>query len=193
LTAGEFFFKIRGYTPIPFLLVAIIFANPKLEFVVTGLIMILFGEFMRIWGVSYAGQATRTRDASGAPFLVTNGPFAFVKNPLYIGNITIYTGSMILANAWYPYLAIFVFVFFVLQYLFIIKYEELNLIDLFGNEYQKYKDEVPKFIPRLSPYNEKTHVEPMVIKAFKSEKSTFIAMGTFVLILLIRTFLVNNI
>ncbi len=183
---GELFFKIRGFTPIPFLLVAIILADPKLSLIIIGLISIFFGEFMRIWGVSYAGGATRTREA-GAPFLVTNGPFAYVRNPLYIGNIFIYTGVIILSGAWLPYLAVIVFFVFLIQYLFIIDHEESKLIEIFKDEYQAYKDSVPKFIPGFKSYKTKTDVKPLIIKAFKSEKSTFLAMGSFLVIIIIRT------
>ena len=96
---GELLFKSRGYTPIPFLLVALIFAVPVNQLIIIGLFMIFFGEFMRLWGVSYAGAATRTREA-GAPELVSNGPFAYVRNPLYIGNILIYVGAIVLSGVW---------------------------------------------------------------------------------------------
>lgn len=182
---GELFFKIRGYTPIPFLIAAIVMADPEFILIIIGLVSILFGEFMRIWGVSYAGGATRTREA-GAPFLVTNGPFAYVRNPLYIGNIFIYTGAMILSGAWLPYLAIITFFVFLIQYIFIIDHEESKLIEIFKDEYREYKASVPKFIPGFRSYTNKSDVKPLIKNALKSEQSTFIAMGSFLIIFVIR-------
>ena len=79
MTLGEKLFKIRGYTPVPFLLMALVLIKPEPFLIVVGFFMIVLGEFLRIWGVSYAGAATRTREA-GAQELVTNGPFAYVRN-----------------------------------------------------------------------------------------------------------------
>lgn len=188
MTVGERFFKIRGYTPIPFLIVAVICANPTLYLVVAGVILILVGEALRVWGVSYAGSATRTRQA-GAPFLVTNGPFAHFRNPLYVGNILIYVGAIILSGAWLPYLAIIVFFVFLIQYIFIIKHEEEKLVELFANEYKEYRNSVPKFIPRLSAYENRTDVKPIIKEALKSERSTYIAMFSFICILILRFYL----
>ncbi len=182
---GELLFKSRGYTPIPFLLFALIFANPERVLIIIGIGMILLGEFMRLWGVSYAGAVTRTREA-GAPELVSNGPFAYVRNPLYIGNILIYTGSVVLSGTWFPYLAVLVFLFFSIQYIFIILHEEKKLEDLFKQSYIEYKKFVPRFIPKFIPYKNKSNIIPQVKKAFRSERSTFIAMGIFLLLFVLR-------
>lgn len=190
MKTGEFLFKTRGYTPIPFLLIALFFANPSKELVITGLIIIVFGEFMRLWGVSYAGAATRTRQA-GAPELVSNGPFAYVRNPLYIGNIFIYLGAVVMSNIWLPYLAIVVFLVFYIQYTFIISHEEEILEELFRDSYIEYKKNVPRFFPKFSAYKNKSDIEPQIIKAFKSERSTFIAMGTFLILFIIRVSILN--
>jgi len=156
LKLGELLFKSRGYTPLPFLLVALIFAIPNIYYIIFGLLMILLGEFMRLWGVSYAGAATRTREA-GAPELVSNGPFAYVRNPLYIGNILIYVGSIVLSGVWFPYLAIIVFLFFYFQYTFIISHEEEKLEELFKDSYKDYKKAVPRFFPKFTAYKNKSH------------------------------------
>ena len=77
-------FSYRSYTPIPFLIVMVIFANPTLLSLVVGFIIALVGELIRIWGVGYAGSETRTTGPVGGSKLVTNGPYAYVRNPLYI-------------------------------------------------------------------------------------------------------------
>lgn len=182
---GELLFKTRGYTPVPFLLIALIFADPQFTLVISGIILIFLGEFMRLWGVSYAGAATRTREA-GAPELVSNGPFAYVRNPLYIGNILIYVGAVLLSGTWFPYLAILIFLFFYIQYTFIVSHEEAKLEILFKDSYVEYKKSVPRFIPKFIPYKQKSNIIPQVKKAFRSERSTFISMGSFLLLFIIR-------
>lgn len=145
---------------------------------------------MRIWGVSYAGAATRTREA-GAPELVSNGPFAYVRNPLYIGNILIYVGSIVLSGVWFPYLAIIVFLYFYFQYTFIIAHEEATLQDLFKESYLEYKKSVNRFFPKFVPFKNQSNIEPQIKKAIRSERSTFISMGTFLLLFVLRVLIYN--
>ena len=187
---GELLFKTRGYTPFPFLLIALVFANPQMTLVISGIVLIFLGEFMRLWGVSYAGAATRTREA-GAPELVSNGPFSHVRNPLYIGNILIYVGAVVLSGTWIPYLVVLVFLFFYIQYTFIILHEEAKLEILFKESYTEYKKSVPRFIPKFMPYKNKSNIVPQVKKAFRSERSTFISMGSFLLLFIIRISFTN--
>ena len=185
MSLGEKLFKIRGYTPIPFLLLALILINPQPFLIVVGFFMIILGEFLRIWGVSYAGAATRTREA-GAQELVTNGPFAYVRNPLYIGNIFIYVGAVVMSGGWFPLLAIIVFLFFYFQYYYIVQHEETQLEKLFNESYIKYINEVPRFFIKLKPYENRSKIVPDLKKAMRSERSTFIAMGTFLILFILR-------
>ena len=87
-------FKYRSYTPIPIGLMIIYFARPGSAHLTLGIPLLLTGEVMRIWAVSYAGGETRTRRV-GAPALCSSGPFAFVRNPLYLGNMLMYVGIVL--------------------------------------------------------------------------------------------------
>ena len=84
-----------------------------------GGIVIISGEFLRFWGVAYAGSLTRTTTSVKANELITIGPFAHVRNPLYIGNILIYLGFGIIINRFVsPIFQIFALVWFIFQYHF---------------------------------------------------------------------------
>src|SRR4030043_1443399 len=146
----QFFFKFRGLTPVPIVLIVLIFASPTASSFLWGILVMIIGEMVRFWGVAYAGGATRTRNV-GASTLVTNGPFAHVRNPLYIGNLCIYTGAAIISNTWLPWLIFIIWIFFGVQYHLIVKLEEEKLQELFGNSYLEYKNKVPRFFPRFSP------------------------------------------
>ena len=127
----------------------VILARPALWSVAAGFAVALAGELLRFLGVSYAGSETRTTDV-GATHLVTNGPFSRVRNPLYLGNILIYLGLSIMANAWLPWMALVVVVWFGFQYALIVSLEEEFLKQKFGAEYIAYMKRVPRFLPRLA-------------------------------------------
>ncbi len=143
---------MRSYTPLPFLLVMVIFAKPTIGTLVGGFAVVLLGEFIRFWGVSIAGSETRTTGRVGGTFLITNGPFAHVRNPLYLGNLLMYTGIGIMSMALFPWLLIAAIVWFYVQYYLIVTNEEEYLRDQFGGDYIEYCRNVRRFLPRLSPY-----------------------------------------
>src|SRR4030067_1241157 len=120
MTPGKFFFKYRSYAPLPFLIPLFLFGRPTLLTLIIGFLISASGEMLRIWGVSYAGGETRTTKV-GASALVTQGPYAYIRNPLYAGNLLIYFGISIMANSLFPYLQIIGIVYFYIQYHFIIK------------------------------------------------------------------------
>ncbi len=168
-------FTYRSYTPIPFLLVMLAFARPTGLSIFTGLIVALAGEFIRFWGVSYAGSETRTTGAVGGTQLVTSGPYSHVRNPLYVGNILMYTGIGIMSNALMPYLPIVALLYFSFQYVGIVSLEEEYLSRTFSN-WEEYKKNVGRFIPRVRPFEGGAKLEPNFKRALRSERSSLIAL-----------------
>ncbi len=184
MTLGQFFFKYRSYTPLPFVIPLIIFARTTIITLIIGFLLIAAGEIIRFMGVAYAGSETRTRDV-GATSLVTQGPFAYVRNPLYIGNILMYFGISIMANSLFPFLQVITIIFFSFQYYFIIKEEEAFLCDKFKEKYDDYFNSVNRFIPKSQPYDltKQSKVKQNNSNAYTSEKRTF--QGTFFIMLMI--------
>ena len=131
----------------------LIYAQPTALSLVAGFSIALCGELIRLWGVSVAGTETRTTGRVGGTHLFIDGPFGYVRNPLYVGNMTIYVGVGIMANALMPYLAILAFGFFLLQYTLIVAKEEEYLHATFGDEYERYMQAVHRFMPRLTRYS----------------------------------------
>ena len=184
---AKYLFKSRSYTPIPFVLIMLIFFNGNLTSWLVGGTFLIMGELIRLWGVTYAGSLTRTTTAVKAQYLVTSGPFAHVRNPLYVGNILVYLGFGIISMALFPYLQISALIWFVLQYILIINIEEEFLEDKFGDEYRNYKDLVPKFLPniRAAKINNEFPIVPNFKKGLKSEIRTIQAVSTVSIIALI--------
>ena len=102
--------------------------------------LLFLGELIRIYAVSYAGGITRTTKV-GAPSLCTSGPYALTRNPLYFGNMIIFSGVTIITGGIYVWeMFLFVFIFFTFQYGMIISLEEETLVNLFGEDYYNYKN-----------------------------------------------------
>lgn len=172
-------FNYRSYTPIPFLIVMLLYANPNIWSLISGFLITVTGELIRLWGVSWAGSETRTTDDVGGSHLVVSGPFAHVRNPLYLGNILIYTGLGIMSFALFPYLQIAGLIFFYIQYKIIVNREEEYLSRTYGEEFENFKKNVPRFFPRISAYKANGVKQPDfdIKKGLTSEKRTFQAMG----------------
>ena len=154
------FFKYRSYTPIPFLVLCIAYINANIWSIIAGFLIALFGELIRLWGVGWAGSETRTTGDVGGTFLIISGPFARVRNPLYVGNILMYVGLGLMSFALFPYLQIAGLLFFYVQYNFIVREEEGYLHKTFGEDFENYVKNVPRFFPRLTKYKAGNAVQP---------------------------------
>jgi protein-S-isoprenylcysteine O-methyltransferase Ste14 len=171
-------FTLRGYTPLPFLAAMVLFARPTAATMAVGFFAVLTGETVRFWGVVYAGRLTRVTGSVGAPEIIVAGPFAYVRNPLYIGNIIAYVGIGIMANALVPWLVLAAAVWFAFQYYQIVLLEEEFLEKEFGEEYATFKKNVPRFIPRWKAYvpEIRKRQPPKWREALRSERRTFQAL-----------------
>ncbi len=163
------------------------FARPFTWTMISGGILAILGESLRFWGVAYAGSLTRVTGNVGAPEVIVAGPFAHVRNPLYVGNILMYTGIGVMANALSPWLVVIAVLYFVFQYTQIVALEEDFLSTKFGAGYDEFRRSVPAFIPRLTGFvNEnQAHQKPDWGGALKSERRTLQAFGVVVTILIV--------
>jgi protein-S-isoprenylcysteine O-methyltransferase Ste14 len=111
--------------------------------VVTGL-----GELIRLWGVHHIGAISRTRSDRLGP-LIASGPFAWLRNPLYVGNIALWVGFALAARL--VWLAPVILVFLGLEYHAIVRWEETLLESRLGDAYRAYAARVPRWMPQLHP------------------------------------------
>jgi protein-S-isoprenylcysteine O-methyltransferase Ste14 len=109
------------------------------------------GEALRLWAVHHIGVISRTRSGRLGP-LIDSGPFAVVRNPLYIGNILLWVGFTLTARL--VWLAPFVALLLALEYHAIVRWEEQLLESRYGSEYRKYAARVPRWLPRLHEAHE---------------------------------------
>ena len=185
-------FKKRSYTPIPIVLAILYFSQLSYPFWAYGATLIIFGELIRLSAVRYAGGRTRTTKV-GANSLCTSGPYSRTRNPLYIGNIFIYSGMVLLSGGIYMFqlLAVVIF-YFIFQYRMIISLEEEKLSSLFGQDYSKYINNVPRIIPLIIPWDSKSKLKPApILKTLKTEKRTLQNIFLLVFIIISKPYFLN--
>ncbi len=114
-----------------------------------GSIIVVAGMAFRMYSAGYLwGKHIVTKIESD--FLCTSGPFAYIRNPLYLGNFVIGLGFCISLNEWYAY-AIFIIAYTCL-YSIVIPHERKFLQEKFGNAYLEYRARTGRFLPRLKSY-----------------------------------------
>jgi protein-S-isoprenylcysteine O-methyltransferase Ste14 len=130
-------------TKAPWLLVIpfLVFARPTVALLGVGAALAALGLLIRGWsaGTIQKGEA-----------LATSGPYAFTRNPLYLGSLLIGIGLSTAGGhiAW----PIAFLGFFGMFYVRTMKREAEQLSDLFGPQYADYAKHVPSFLPRPTPY-----------------------------------------
>jgi protein-S-isoprenylcysteine O-methyltransferase Ste14 len=80
--------------------------------------------------------------------LATSGPYAYTRNPLYLGSLLVAIGFAVAARSWWVAAGL-VAMFFAI-YIPVIRSEEAFLRERFP-EFQEYANEVPRMIPRMTP------------------------------------------
>ena len=133
----------RWRVPLGFLCAAlfILFARPRSATLAAGAGVSLAGLLLRAWGSGHL----RKNDA-----LATSGPYAYTRNPLYLGSFIMGLGFTIASGRW-ALGALFVALFLGI-YLPVMRVESATLAKLFGKSFEEYAQGVPVFLPRLSPF-----------------------------------------
>ena len=168
---GAVLFRHRGWLPVPFLLVPLLARGTmQPRNWILGFVLIVLGEGIRLAGVAAAGTVTRRRSRT-VQRLVTYGIFAWMRNPLYVGNFLIWIGFTVISGVlWFIPVAVLLFA---IEYTLIVRYEEGVLESIFGQEYLAYKARTPRWIPR-PPAATDDRGEHHWGEAWRSEVSTFL-------------------
>jgi protein-S-isoprenylcysteine O-methyltransferase Ste14 len=148
---GGWLFRQRTWLPLPFAVALLFIPTPNsasaAPFWIVGFAFVLAGESLRLWSVHHIGAISRTRSTRLGPLVVT-GPFGFVRNPLYLGNIALWIGFTVTARL--LWLAPSVIVLLALEYHAIVRWEEELLTLRLGESYRRYVARVPRWLPGLA-------------------------------------------
>jgi protein-S-isoprenylcysteine O-methyltransferase Ste14 len=113
------------------------FSRPSPRSLLIGLPVSVLGLLLRGWATGHLEKNIR---------LAESGPYAYVRNPLYIGTLLVAAGLVVAARQWA--LALIFTAVFLLVYLPVIELEEQHLRALFP-EFADYSRRVPALLPRL--------------------------------------------
>jgi protein-S-isoprenylcysteine O-methyltransferase Ste14 len=148
---GGWLFRYRTSIPLPIVAALLLIPPQRLSrpfiFDALGAALVALGEATRLWAVRHIGVISRTRSERLGP-LVASGPFALVRNPLYLGNIAMWAGFALSAGM--VWLVPVVLLFLVFVYHAIVRWEESLLEARRGDEYLEYARRVPRWVPRFS-------------------------------------------
>jgi len=114
----------------------------------TGLAIATLGALVRVWSASILSAGIMGSKNPETGVLITSGPFAVVRNPLYVGTMLIFTGYG-LCFGWIA--GLLFFLFHAIRYVRMVSFEELQFQDSQTAEFQRYTQRVPRFIPRRLP------------------------------------------
>jgi len=114
--------------------------NDLLAFGCGGLVFAL-GVFLRIWAQMHLHYRLKIRKT-----LTVTGPYALVRNPIYLGNTLILAGACMLAELFW--LVPIQIAYCAVVYTFTVRYEEDHLTEKYGDAYKEYVSLVPRWFPK---------------------------------------------
>jgi protein-S-isoprenylcysteine O-methyltransferase Ste14 len=112
-----------------------------------GWLLLVLGGALAVWCIGvFVVQGRGTPALFDAPRrLVARGPYRFVRNPMYIGGALLLAGFGLYQRS--PSVVVFVPVWWLLFHLLVILYEEVALHRKFGENYDEYCRQTPRWIP----------------------------------------------
>lgn len=173
--------KINGF--IIFLVVLLIVIFPKMffrsqresfldEFVeIFGVAFILLGQLFRASARGY-----KSEHSNQGNLLIQDGPYALVRNPMYLGIFLIGLGIVLMLFKWW--VAYIFLLIFVIRYVLLIFKEEKKLLALFPKDYPDYQKRVPRLIPSLNAFlqNDMHRFMPLKLSWIKKEIGSILAV-----------------
>lgn len=121
-------------------LIGMLVAEPRPPLYLVGVLAVVAGQAVRFWAAGYIVKATQ---------LTTTGPYAHVRNPLYLGSLLITLGWGTMSGR--LVVAVLLLAVFALTHALAIRSEESYLGERFGEEFHAYCRQVPRLFPRLRP------------------------------------------
>ncbi len=129
----------RQWFAVLFVLLVSWLGDTNLTLLYAGAAVAAVGELIRMWA---SGHVKKNKE------LATDGPYAYVRHPLYVGNILILVGYSVASNMWWS----FVLMAFLLWFYYppAISYEDNKLKNIFGEQWIEWSQNIHALIPAFS-------------------------------------------
>ncbi|MGB9627389.1 MAG: methyltransferase family protein [Thermodesulfobacteriota bacterium] len=145
MSITHYAYRLRGFLiPLPIIFSLFCFSfEIEVDYFIwpIGVSIFLFGILLRIWAQQHLHYRLKVKK-----YLTTTGPYSFVRNPIYLGNILICLGLIIISELLWLVPITFFYCFGI--YSLAIRYEERHLLEKFGETYLKYVESVPRWFPK---------------------------------------------
>jgi len=140
----HWFYRFRSVLVSPPLVFAFFYSSHETKKWVwpLGISVFLIGFMVRLWAQEHLHYRLRVRK-----YLTTTGPFGFVRNPIYIGNILIGLGATLVSGL--VWMVPITLLWYAIIYGFVVRHEESHLLEKYGEAYRVYMSEVPRWVPRF--------------------------------------------
>lgn len=138
MSPGTFFVRWRVRLGYPLAIAVLFFARPTLHSILAGGAVGAIGLWLRGLAAGYLHKQE---------ILTVTGPYAYTRNPLYLGSAFLALGTGIAMHSWVC--AMILFAYFGLFYSVVMRREEKELQQAHGAAFEDYARAVPLFLPRL--------------------------------------------
>lgn len=126
----------RQWFAVLFVLLVSWLGQPTIDMLYAGLVFIVIGEAIRMWA---SGHVKKNK------ILATDGPYTYVRHPLYVGNILVVAGFSLASGLWWSPILMLALLFF--YYPAAISYEDSKLKNHFGEQWEIWSSNTKALIP----------------------------------------------
>src|SRR5438876_4510918 len=137
--AGNFFVRWRVRLGYPLAIAVLYLSRPTPRSIFLGAMDGVIGLWLRAYAAGYLHNQE---------VLTVTGPYAYTRNPLYLGSAILALGAGIATRSWIS--ALLLLVYFAIFYFAVMRREERELHLRHGAFFEEYARAVPLFIPRVT-------------------------------------------
>ncbi len=126
----------RQWFAVLFVLLVSLLGQPQETLLYIGTAIAIVGMVVRMWA---AGYVMKNKE------LATTGPYAYVRHPLYVGNILLLVAFSLASSLWWSFLLMAFLLWF--YYPPTISYEDNKLHNIFGEDWENWSKDINALIP----------------------------------------------
>jgi protein-S-isoprenylcysteine O-methyltransferase Ste14 len=164
--AANFWIRWRVRVGYPVALVYLALARPTTRLMVIGGAISVVGLAIRAWAAGHL----RKHQA-----LARGGPYAFTRNPLYFGSVILAAGFIVAGGSIWAGLVVAVYL--AIFYPAVMRREEAELREHYGEDFTKYAQAVPLFWPRLRGFAASSAMEKFSGQLYHRNREYQAAIG----------------